>query len=111
MQCPKCKKEDTKVIDSRSNGTTRRRRMCTECKYRFTTYEVEKAMMIGKHQEVHGKQYTRESLLALSKESKTLSDMGAKLGITKERVRQIAFLFGIREEILKILRNNRESKK
>lgn len=42
MQCPFCKYQDSKVIDSRSadEGTTiRRRRECMECQRRFTTYE------------------------------------------------------------------------
>jgi len=40
MLCVECKKADTKVIDSRDDGKTiRRRRECLKCKYRFTTYE------------------------------------------------------------------------
>lgn len=42
MRCPKCKKDNDKVIDSRSAGEgtiIRRRRECVECGYRFTTYE------------------------------------------------------------------------
>jgi transcriptional repressor NrdR len=42
MRCPKCANLDDKVIDSRSvrNGDViRRRRICTKCGYRFTTYE------------------------------------------------------------------------
>lgn len=42
MKCPFCGKEDTKVIDSRpadDNSSIRRRRKCTECGKRFTTYE------------------------------------------------------------------------
>ena len=42
MRCPKCGHQDDKVIDSRSvhNGDViRRRRMCLDCSYRFTTYE------------------------------------------------------------------------
>jgi len=42
MRCPKCAHIDDKVIDSRSarNGAViRRRRMCLDCKHRFTTYE------------------------------------------------------------------------
>jgi transcriptional repressor NrdR len=42
MRCPFCKKDDDKVIDSRSaNGgaTVRRRRECLPCGKRFTTYE------------------------------------------------------------------------
>lgn len=41
MDCPKCKKDNTSVIDSRDveGETVRRRRECLDCKYRFTTYE------------------------------------------------------------------------
>ena len=48
MKCPFCGYEDTKVIDSRpSEGKKRRRRECTNCGKRFTTYEVvEKPMLM-----------------------------------------------------------------
>ena len=42
MRCPFCQAQDTKVIDSRLSGEgdqVRRRRECTVCKERFTTYE------------------------------------------------------------------------
>lgn len=42
MLCPKCSKDDTRVLDSRetdSNRAVRRRRECIECKHRFTTFE------------------------------------------------------------------------
>lgn len=41
MDCPKCRKDNTSVIDSRDvdGETVRRRRECLDCKYRFTTYE------------------------------------------------------------------------
>ncbi len=40
MICPECKKSDTKVLDSRDDDRTiRRRRECLRCHYRFTTYE------------------------------------------------------------------------
>lgn len=40
MRCPFCDFEDTKVIDSRpADGKKRRRRECTNCGKRFTTYE------------------------------------------------------------------------
>jgi len=42
MICPKCKHENTKVIDSRDsndNKVIRRRRECEACAYRFTTFE------------------------------------------------------------------------
>lgn len=43
MDCPFCNAGDTKVIDSRlirEGNQTRRRRECTDCKERFTTYET-----------------------------------------------------------------------
>ena len=42
VHCPSCSFDDTKVIDSRLSeevGAIRRRRSCTQCGYRFTTYE------------------------------------------------------------------------
>lgn len=40
MICPKCQTKDTKVVDSRVLGNcVRRRRECTKCDYRFSTYE------------------------------------------------------------------------
>lgn len=42
MRCPKCKKDNDRVVDSRSAGdgtVIRRRRECLECDQRFTTYE------------------------------------------------------------------------
>lgn len=43
MHCPFCSAPDTRVIDSRLSGDgdqVRRRRECTECSERFTTYET-----------------------------------------------------------------------
>ena len=43
MRCPFCKKADSRVIDSRAaddGNTIRRRRECTACNRRFTTYET-----------------------------------------------------------------------
>jgi len=42
MKCPVCGVPDSRVVDSRPNpeaATTRRRRECTQCDFRFTTYE------------------------------------------------------------------------
>jgi transcriptional repressor NrdR len=42
MRCPFCGKEDTQVKDSRASddgATIRRRRLCTSCGSRFTTFE------------------------------------------------------------------------
>ncbi|MBD3270182.1 transcriptional repressor NrdR [Candidatus Peregrinibacteria bacterium] len=42
MICPKCKHEDTRVLDSRETNERkeiRRRRECASCDFRFTTFE------------------------------------------------------------------------
>ncbi len=42
MKCPCCGTDDTQVVDSRVNdegNSIRRRRRCSECDKRFTTYE------------------------------------------------------------------------
>lgn len=49
MMCPFCKTRDSKVIDKRDSedGTvSRRRRECSECKNRFTTYEKIESLSI-----------------------------------------------------------------
>ena len=43
MQCPFCDEQETRVVDSRvadDGAQVRRRRECTVCKERFTTYET-----------------------------------------------------------------------
>ena len=43
MRCPFCKEEDSRVVDSRAaddGNTIRRRRECTSCGTRLTTYET-----------------------------------------------------------------------
>ncbi len=48
MHCPFCLAGDTKVIDSRlvaAGNQVRRRRECTQCSERFTTYEEAELLM------------------------------------------------------------------
>jgi transcriptional repressor NrdR len=49
VRCPSCGRRDTRVVDSRDldeAATIRRRRVCTTCSTRFTTYErVESARL------------------------------------------------------------------
>jgi len=61
MRCPKCANVDDKVIDSRSvrNGDViRRRRVCLQCGFRFTTYEevIKTSLRVikrdGRHEEM-----------------------------------------------------------
>ena len=50
MRCPKCKSIEDRVIDSRPVNHCsgiRRRRVCLNCEYRFTTYEqIERADLL-----------------------------------------------------------------
>ena len=41
MHCPKCSSDDLKVLDTRAGkvASTRRRRECQNCGYRFSTIE------------------------------------------------------------------------
>ncbi|MGK0441460.1 MAG: transcriptional repressor NrdR [Pseudohongiellaceae bacterium] len=48
MRCPFCSNDDTKVIDSRlvaEGAQVRRRRECTACSERYTTYETAELLM------------------------------------------------------------------
>jgi transcriptional repressor NrdR len=48
MHCPFCAAQDTRVVDSRlspEGDRVRRRRECTQCGARFTTYEVAELIM------------------------------------------------------------------
>jgi transcriptional repressor NrdR len=68
MRCPKCGCQDDKVIDSRASregATIRRRRECTGCGHRFTTYEeVEWAgLMVLKH-DGRREEFSKEKLLS-----------------------------------------------
>ena len=41
MKCPKCGSDQLGCIDSRkNNGAVRRRRVCQDCYYRFSTMEI-----------------------------------------------------------------------
>lgn len=66
MKCPKCKKSETRVIDSRlieEGFSIRRRRECPQCGYRFTTYEkINLDIMIIK-KDGRREPYNREKLL------------------------------------------------
>ena len=67
MKCPYCNYEETQVIDSRDTEnleTTRRRRECTKCNRRFTTYErVEEADIVVVKKDSSRERYQRQKLL------------------------------------------------
>jgi len=67
MKCPYCNHEDTQVIDSRDTEnleTTRRRRECTKCQKRFTTYErVEEADIVVVKKDGKRERFERQKLI------------------------------------------------
>lgn len=67
MKCGQCYSDDTKVIESRDvtdGQAVRRRRVCTSCGYRFTTYErVERPQLIVIKKDGTRELFNREKLL------------------------------------------------
>ncbi len=102
MRCPRCKFEDTAVIDSRlaeDGRTIRRRRECTKCDHRYTTFErQELASLIVVKRDSTREPYSRSKLergiwLACTKRPVSqknidtmLSDLEEKWGKNKEEV-------------------------
>src|SRR5215468_5377632 len=67
MRCPFCKRDDSKVLDSRESaeGTvTRRRRECLSCRKRFTPYDREK-LISGLSKAVEKRPVSMDQLEAL----------------------------------------------
>jgi transcriptional repressor NrdR len=68
MRCSQCQQVDTKVIESRdvSEGEAiRRRRECTNCQFRFTTYErLERPQIIVIKNNGNRELFNRDKLLA-----------------------------------------------
>lgn len=68
MRCSQCHETDTKVIESRDvaeGQAIRRRRVCTNCHHRFTTYErVERPQIIVVKNNGNRELFNRDKLLA-----------------------------------------------
>ena len=68
MRCPKCGCQDDKVIDSRASregATIRRRRECTACGHRFTTYEeIEHGSLMVLKSDGRHEEFSKEKLLS-----------------------------------------------
>jgi transcriptional repressor NrdR len=102
MHCPFCNAQDTKVIDSRlvaEGEQVRRRRECTSCGERYTTYETAELVMpkIIKHngnRESFDEDKLRAGLQrALEKRPVSVEDIEAAL----TRVKQVLRATGERE--------------
>ena len=68
MRCPKCGCQEDKVIDSRASregATIRRRRECSQCSHRFTTYEeLEHEGLMVLKRDGRREEFSREKLLS-----------------------------------------------
>lgn len=66
MRCPKCKHTETSVLDSRDTHDSReirRRRKCSKCDHRFTTFErVESTSFIVIKKDNSRESYNRQKL-------------------------------------------------
>ncbi|MGQ9628244.1 MAG: transcriptional regulator NrdR [Anaerolineae bacterium] len=86
MKCPYCGQSDSRVIDTRSAGDgIRRRRKCTDCGKRFTTYErtlVNEPLVVKR--DGRREDFSREKLLA------GLHKACAKRPIASEDVERLA---------------------
>ena len=68
MRCPKCGCVEDRVVDSRASregATIRRRRECTGCNHRFTTYEeVEREGLFVLKRDGRREEFSREKLFS-----------------------------------------------
>ncbi len=103
MNCPKCGIDHDKVLESRSlkgGSSIRRRRLCLECGYRFTSYEnVERKPIVvikknGSHQ-----------TFELAKVERGIRTCTEKLPISQEKIENI--LKEIEDEVYSIAQNNK----
>lgn len=108
MYCPFCNAEDTKVIDSRlaaEGSQVRRRRQCTACQERFTTFEIIESVMpriikSSGHSEPYDNQKLRRSIkLPLQKRPIPTDSIEAMVSRIEKKLRQ----FGEREISSKVL--------
>ncbi|MBT3293393.1 transcriptional repressor NrdR [Candidatus Peregrinibacteria bacterium] len=94
MNCPRCKSKETSVIDSRlaeDGRAVRRRRECTKCEHRFTTYErQELSSLIVVKRDKTSEPYSRTKLergiwLSCTKRPVTQEQVGEMLNKLEEK--------------------------
>ncbi len=106
MKCPICYHDDTKVVDSRvsSDGfSIRRRRQCSKCGFRFSTYEgIEILDLIIVKRDGRREAYSREKLISGLKKSLE------KRPITEERFKKL--VNAIERDLQKLRKNEITSK-
>jgi transcriptional repressor NrdR len=88
MKCPKCDSRENRVIDSREvrNGESiRRRRVCSGCGHRFTTYEeIQRAQLQIVKRDGRREEFSREKLI------KSLLIACRKRHISVEQIERVA---------------------
>lgn len=97
MKCPYCGESTTKVIDSRQSGNyvIRRRRECSQCEKRFTTYErIEMSPIYVIKKDGRREEFDREKLQtgvmkALEKRPVSIEKVEAMIDGIEEKVRQL----------------------
>jgi transcriptional repressor NrdR len=95
MKCPFCHHEDTQVLDTRvseEGDSIRRRRRCTQCDKRFTTYErVELSMPIivkknGSRTEFESSKLRSSLMLALRKRPVSAAQIDTAISSIEEKL-------------------------
>ncbi|MCL1623983.1 transcriptional regulator NrdR [Moraxella sp. Tifton1] len=98
MYCPYCSAIDTKVIDSRlaaAGAQVRRRRQCTECGERFTTFEVVEVVMPriiksnGRIEPYDQNKLRRSISLPLQKRPTTTDEIDATISRIEQHLRNM----------------------
>jgi transcriptional repressor NrdR len=98
MRCPFCSSEDTQVVDTRSNEDTnviRRRRKCSKCDKRFTTYERVELRMPrlvkkgGSRTDFDRNKLVGSMTLALRKRPVATEDVDAAVDRIEEKLRAL----------------------
>jgi len=92
MRCPKCGNIEDRVIDSRASkegASIRRRRECTQCLHRFTTYEeIERAVMRVIKRDGRSEPFDRHKLIVGL--TKACEKRPVSLAIIEQAVEEIA---------------------
>lgn len=108
MKCPYCSHTETEVVETRDSedlGTTRRRRECSKCAKRFTTYErVENVVLIVIKKDGRKEQFDRGKLKQgiLKACEKTLVGIEEIEKIADEIERELRGLDGVEVDSKKI---------
>lgn len=98
MRCPRCSAADSAVVDTRgdNDGTSiRRRRECSECGYRFTTYErLERVLPMilkkdGRRQPFDRGKVRSGLMKACEKTSVTLDQIDQTVDVIESRVQEL----------------------